>query len=190
MISFEREIREYLKAKNVTFIDYGASYDQPDFEIKGRTTTFLAEAKEKRQTYSTSTWPINFPETKAFILDELTARKLMMYPQNGCLVIRDNTTGLYYFTDPVRLWLMPRTRCERNHNGFMKGKWVLNFDSFMQSDRLSDLFVWMRDWVNESKELFSRDAHLHAVDIPGETIVEAGTPRTEEQKEHDVQETR
>ena len=191
MISFEREIREYLTRARVAFEDHGEAYDVPDFKIIGRTTTAWVEVKEKRQVYDASVWPLcDTKESDAFILDELTARKLFNFGSTSCLFVRDNTTGLYYFSDPIALFLMPRTRCVREYNGFMKGKWVLNLKNFMGSDKLSDMFVFMRDWMNEYEGLVHRNAALHRPDFINETITVAGTPRTEEQQEHDVNVTR
>jgi hypothetical protein len=188
--SFEREIREYLDKMGVEFEDHGASFTKPDFYIKGLTSMFYVEVKEKRQKYNTDLWPISFPEHHAFILDELTARKMMQYPLNGCVLVRDNTTGLYFFADVMALWLMERTRCVRNHNNVLKGKWVLDLRNFMASDQLADMFVFMRDYLTVSTGLVNRDVWLHRPDFPGERIEVSGTPRTKEQKAHDIAETR
>ena len=191
MISFEREMKQYLERVGMEYEDCSSAFDQPDFKVRGRTSMAYIEVKEKRQKIREDVWPFGaIPEHKAFILDELTARKLMQYTLNGALFVRDNTTGLYYFADVMSLWLMPRVRCERDHNNYMKGKWVVDLRNFMGSDRLHDLFIFMRDYLEEAPGLVKRDAAIHRPDFPGEEIVVAGTPRTEEQREHDVQATR
>lgn len=190
MVSLEQEIKSFLSKKGVEFDDYGDSFTKPDFRLRGRSAVAWIEAKEKRQKYNTDVWPITIPEHHSFILDELTARKLMAYSMSGCLVVRDNTTGLYHFADVMSLWLMPRVRCERNHNNYMKGKWVIDLRNFLGSERLSDMFVFLRDHLEEAYGLVKRDAAIHRPDFVGEEIVVAGTPRTEEQKEHDVKATR
>jgi len=192
MISFEREIRNYLKQHNIDYEDFCDSFSEPDFKVIGNTTDVWMEVKEKRQKYSADKWPLmDIPETSAFILDELTARKLFNFGSTAVLFVRDNTTGLYYFSDPLALFLMPRVRAERNHNGFMKGKWVLDLRNFYGSERLHDLFVFTRDWLQDYPGLVGRNAAIYRNDFVGENrITEAGTPRTEQQKEHDVEATR
>lgn len=191
MVSFEEEIRNYLNKSNAKWEDYTDSFNMPDFEVHGKTSHAHIEVKEKRQAYSKDAWKLaTHEEWNTVILDELTARKLMPFAKTGALFVRDNTTGLYYFSDVIALWLMPRQRCYRNHGGFMKGKWVLDLGNFQITDSVSDLFACMADYLKMS-DLFDRNAALHRQDqFKGEACYEAGTPRTDEQKEYDLQQTR
>lgn len=192
MKSFEREMREFLKDKDISFADHGDAFKSPDFLITGKGgESVWVEVKEKRQKYAADKWPFgDLAEHNAFILDELTARKVFLYGPKSCIFIRDNTTGLFYFADPLALFLMSRTRCTRNHGGVQKGKWVVNLKNFLGSDKLYDLFVFMRDYMTELEGLTNRDVWPYRPDFVDEVIVEAGTPRTNAQKEYDVQATR
>lgn len=115
---------------------------------------------------------------------------MMIHVRNGAVFVRDNTTGLYYMADVLSLWLMDRKRCYRDHNGFPKGKWILDLRNFKQSDNLGSLFNFLSQYMNIAENLVNRDASLHRQDLFGEVLVEAGTPRTNEQKEYDVSATR
>ncbi len=180
MISFEREIKEFLTSKRIVFVDNGSDYKEPDFYIHGKNRIAHLEVKEKRQHYNPSQWPI-IQEQFMFILDELTARKLMRYEETGCLFVRDNLTGFYYFANVLSLWLMPRYRCNREMDkGHLKGKWILDLRDFMSSDKLVDMFVFMRDYVDESPGLFGR-AHVECYrpDFYNEDDIKVyGTKRT------------
>lgn len=197
MISFEQEVRDFLTSKKVTFEDNSrtqAGFTDPDFMVQLKHGHMYMELKEKRQKYDPTVWPIEpKEEVTSFILDEFTARKLMSKAERAFMLVRDNTTGLYYYTDVYALWLMPRIRVNRrmivNDSGqsVLKGKWILNLRNFYMSDNLLNLFVQANKWIGEVKQLMTKGVACY--NPFGNEIQEAGTTRTKELREFDVKVT-
>jgi hypothetical protein len=192
MPSFEQEIKDLLGKHNVKYDDNSSSYSQPDFVVQLKGGHLFLEVKEKRQSYAIDKWPIDPQEEhKTFILDELTVRKLMCHTPSSGLAVRDNTTGLYYFADIFALTLMPRVRCNREMaEGVFKGKWVLNFSNFEITDSVLGIFQKANKFKDTSALLLRERVDCYKPYFLGEDVTTAGSLRTAEQKEYDVEATR
>lgn len=129
MKSLESEVRDLLTARGVEFCDKTDSSSSPDFTIIINNTPVALELKEKRQRIKLSNWPAtSIPEKHLFLVDELTARKLLVPAPYAGIIVRDNIVGAYIFINVIDLWTMPRIRVNRvvSEGGYLKGKWMLD----------------------------------------------------------------
>lgn len=191
MISFEQEVREWLIFNNATFVDNSLSYKLPDYTIlRGTDKPFQLEVKEKRQSYAMHNWPTTIPEPNLFIVDELTVRKLLYHSPLSGMLVRDNTSGLYYFFSVLDLALVPVDSCNRvtNYSGTpgLKGKWLVSFVQVNSAFNLSDAFKGIRDYVKDHEDLFLKHTPLYG----RWGVKTCGSVRDDNYRQHDVAVTR
>lgn len=190
--SLESDVHHYLWRNKIAFTDNRKSLTEADFILHFRRADFHLEVKEKRQHVKLSNWPeTNIKEEHLFILDELTAKRLMSHVPYAGVLIRDNLTGIYSFLDVLGLWLMPKIRANRvlNDQGQMKGKWMLDQRNGLRGTDLQLIFPQIFEWaVEEAPSLVERTA-CYGV-FSNEQVPNAGEYRTKEQRQHDYAETR
>lgn len=123
MISLEREIREYLKYKNIEYKDHTNSTTNLDFQVED----FFIDAKEKRQKYNENNWKTEIPQEHLFILNEADVVKALAHGYNSCFIVRDNIEGMYHLFPMIDLCCMPKQRVDRKiYSGDMVRKWLVD----------------------------------------------------------------
>ena len=197
MISFEQEVKKLLDQYKVPYNDYGESGDSPDLHIQLTTGAFYLELKEKRQTYNPGQWPLITHEHHSFIIDEFTVRKIMTKAPLVGVAIRDNTTGLYYFADVYTLVFSPHQRCNREMESIhgdeivnIKGKWCLDMRFFPCFDNLKEMFITIKYYMTNLPTDPSNGVDCFNLYKIVSNIPVAGTKRSLESREHDVEKTR
>ena len=190
-MSFETDIKVYLKQRRYEFIDNTAKKAAPDFSIYISQRWFRLEVKEKLQAVRIDRWPaVDFPEVDLFILDELSARRLLMGGALGGLAVRDYQQPGYIFFDVLRLWTMPRKRVLRQFSlGRQKAKWLINLRNGIYCKDLNQLIDTIRFYLLDMDFIYNDDI-LPYGPFYGEVIETGGTPRTAEQRQHDRAVTR
>jgi hypothetical protein len=192
MLSLEREIAEYLFYVGVPYEDYTGSRHKLDFAVHINNTTFRLDAKEKRQRINIRAWPtVSIPERYLFILDDLSARKVLRLSPNSGIVIRDNVAGGYFFMDVVNLMLMPRVRVNRSlsrDDTVLKGKWMLDLRNGSPCGTLDDVFLCIERYLQSKFTIFGQTDCYG--DYYGELIGLGGETRTGEHRRIDFGGTR
>ncbi len=196
MPSFEQELKQYFREHKIAFDDNSDSFKKLDFAFGDREAKrrFYFDAKEKRQRYVRRNWPAadHIPEAHLFIMDDLAARKILAYAPNSGLVVRDNICRKYYFFSVVDLYLMPRTRVNReirkNVRGF-KGKWLTDLRNGHCCDTLADVFAGIKTYLDQRENIFTNILECYGK-YSGEEIPAAGITRRPEHWSVDVRETR
>jgi hypothetical protein len=191
--SLENETREFLLKYSVMFIDNSRSFDRLDFSFYSDPihTNFQVETKEKRQHIDLENWPpVGIPEKHLFILDDLSARKLLKASPYSGIIVRDNLLHRYYFFDVVKLLLMPRVRVNRSLDGKekLKGKWLIDLRNGIESGDLYGIFKSIREYIDSIDVIFSSPECFG--DFVGEEISKGGIPRGAGYRNHDFEETR
>jgi hypothetical protein len=192
--SLEQEMDLYLKSQGLKFYNYTVSPVRLDFTIfmpHGGEKFFL-EVKEKRKTTKISQWPkVNIPEPDLFILDDLSARKILKMAPNSGLIVRTNLTNRYYFFDVVTLWEMPRLRVNRALNEektVFKGKWMIDLRNGYQGNKLDQVFGALKTYYEQQEQYF-REPECFG-NFRGEHIGVGGEVRTRAFKIEDYNATR
>lgn len=193
MRSLEQEILYFVKEQGYTFKSYTKSGHLPDFAIQVHDTPFFLEAKEKRQRININNWPtVDVPERELFILDDLSARKLLRFAPNSGLVIRDNLRERYFFFDIVTLMLIPRLRVNRpmdyNHTK-LKGKWMIDLRNAQDCRSLHSVFQTVWNYIGTQDTIFEEYTPAWG-DFEGEYITLGGEVRTREHRQIDYSSTR
>lgn len=158
--SFEQEILEYFGQNQIEFTDHSASLHGLDFSYipTGSAKPFYFDTKEKRQRYNLTNWPkIDIPEASLFILDDLSARKVLACAPHAGLIVRDNVGGFYYFFSVVDLFLMPKKRANRpikRQVEAWKGKWLIDLRNGRQCNSLTAAFTAIAEYESAHQEIF------------------------------------
>ncbi|HEX9974184.1 MAG TPA: hypothetical protein VGD14_19095 [bacterium] len=195
MPSLESEFKLYFKQHQIPYEDHSSSLKKLDFSFgdpKAK-TYFCFDVKEKRQHYTKQNWQqVDIPEQYLFILDDLSARKILAYAPNSGLVIRDNVHQKYYFFTVVDLYLMPKKRVNRvikKQVETQKGKWLIDLRNGRTCTNLLEIFEAIESYLKDRENIF-----LHTLDCYGkyfgEEIGQGGIPRKPAHWEVDVKETR
>lgn len=192
MQSLEEEMREQLAKCNIGFTDNSGSPTKLDFRIAiTEKCGFWLEVKEKRQHTKKSNWPeIDIPEEHLFILDDLSARKLLRHSPLSGLAVRNNVTGRYYFIDVVTLFLMPKLRVNRllNERGELKGKWMIDIRNGTLCGSSEDVIRAMYHYTGDIEKVFTETACYGY--FVNEHVGLGGEFRTQEQRKYDYAATR
>lgn len=180
-IPFETELKTYLQGHLwLRFDDYTNSYHELDLRLIGRTHDFHLELKEKKQPYKRSSWPdTGVPWDHLFILDDLSARKVLFAGTNAGIAIRDKLLGRYVFMSVVDLAMMPKVRFNRETNfggsPDVKGKWAIDLRNGVQSTTLDQLISSVGRYVAGRTQALSMKQCWG--EYPGEEIRSGGIPR-------------
>ena len=205
MLSFEQEIKQYLKLNNIVYIDNSSEYKLLDFTIPNFITeskgdvnvskSLFLEVKEKRQKYNLSNWSMihEADEVHTFIVDELSCRKILAYSPFSGLLVRDNLHHGYYWFSILDLFLMPKKRANRqiqkNSENHLKGKLFLDFRNANKATDLDLSFSQIRQAIKDRLKLYTEKNECHG-DYYGEAIPVQGITRTSNHWDTDVNETR
>jgi hypothetical protein len=194
MISFEQEIKTFLKQQGLEFKDNSESFKRLDFSVQlDENWRFHFDAKEKRQRYNLYNWHLTEElEKHTFIIDDLAARKVLAYAPYAGMVVRDNLLGGYYFFSVLDLFLMPKTRVNRpifKEKEALKGKWIIDLRNGLKCPSMEKVLLAMRLFVEKREDLFLNILECFG-DYTGEDIVNRGEVRKPEYWNIDVMETR
>ena len=190
MESFEREIKEYLKKKTISFEDNTGSHDTLDFTLSVYDVHF--DAKEKKQHFNVSNWQgASIPEEYFFILDDLAARKILLKSPRSFLVIRDNMTGpAYYVFSIIDLLCLPKHRVKRRLEKSVvafKGKWYIDLRHAASFATLESVIEYMIEYPTHFKQIFNEHIDCWG-EYAGEDIQIAGTVRRSHHWKKDLSE--
>lgn len=192
--SFESTFRSMLDLHGVEYVDNSRSRDRLDFSlhVKSRSTWFSLELKEKRQRIYTTAWPeVSIPERHLFILDDQSARRVLLRLPHSAVAVRDNLSGRYFFFGGVDLALMPKVRVNRpvNRSGSrLKGKWMVDFRNGVSVKTIDQLLAKIVEYIDELHNVKTEPA-CYGV-YKGEHIGVGGEPRSREHKRLDFGSTR
>lgn len=193
-MSLESILRSEFNRNNLVFRDYTNSMTKLDFTLHLSNGVYLkVDAKEKRQPLKRANWAVPewVTEGNEFILDDLSARKLLLVAPYSAIVVEDVPREKFFVASVLTIWLMPRVRINRKtskHN--TKGKWLLSLENFtaIEIDEIVQYFeqVFSTDMIsNEYKtipECFGS--------FIGESISYGGEYRTREMRDYDYAVTR
>jgi len=136
MDSFEHIMDTWLRKQNYSFRTFTKSYTKLDFTVHLNTGAwFKLEVKEKRQPLKRANWeiPADLASEDVFILDDLTARKILKVAPFSGVAVQDRVRSKYFVADVLELWMMPRVRINRKiTKDKLKGKWILDFNNFIE----------------------------------------------------------
>jgi len=192
MEPLEAEVDDYLREQRVDFRNNTSSATKLDFTLYlHEGIRFYLEVKEKRQPTKMSQWPdIGIEEKHLFILDDLSARKILRQSPNSGVFIRNNVLGKYYFFDVVTLWSVPRVRVNRyldREHTKAKGKWLLDLRNSHSGRNVGMLLPTIMRYLENQRYLFSDTACYEYI---GEEIGIGGEVRTKEHRRLDINATR
>lgn len=189
-VSFEKEIRDFLRNQDISYKDYTNSATKVDFSYTLKSHTFWFDVKEKRQEYNMKNWTDLIPEKDCFILDELGIRKVMEHGAYSGIIIRNNLLDEYIFFSFLDLFSMPKIRVNRetNSKGYLKGKWIINLNNGKRCKTLKELFLSIGKYKEKKDNLFSQGECYG--EYSGEKIEIKGTTRTGYYKFIDYSSTR
>ena len=190
MQSFEKEMKQFLDKLNLPYEDNREANNMPDFSIWIADKIFRLEVKEKRRRTKLGNWPaVRTPEEFLFLIDELTARRVLCYAPAAGVILRDNNHRRYVFVHVVNLWTQPRVRVNRKvSDTHMKGKWMLDMRNNVVTKSLDVAMRAVCEFAEKLDAIASVPGCLgHYVD---EQIPIGGEYRTKAMKEYDYQVTR
>ncbi len=198
MLSLEQEIRQYLRRQSRPFYDFSRGeerFKRLDFALGdaecGR--QFHFDAKEKRRHYNLHNWPpTSIPEAELFILDDLAARKILLFAPYAGLLVRDHLHSRYVLFTVVDLFLMPKQRLNRpiqHHRRALKGKWLIDLRNGLNGSTLAEMFAAIERYLDLQEEVFFKELACFG-QYEGETIARGGIVRRPWHWQHDVQQTR
>lgn len=190
IISLEQEVRDWFSGHKVDYMDYSDQPTTPDFGIISGNARLWLEVKEKRQRIRVENWPpVSTPQEYLFILDELTARRMMPLAPYAGIIVRDNTVWRYTFISILSIWLMPRVRVNRQTNDHhQKGKWMLDLRNGVVCNTLTGAMKAFYEYVNKADRVY--ELGRCAGRYVGESIPLGGEPRTDQMKQYDLMMTR
>ena len=145
--AFERRVRRQLAADGeFEILDSTESFDELDFELGCRGRRIFLEVKEKKQHYR-ERWSeaADIPEEHLFILDELSARKIMLRCPRAWLLVNDICADRLSVFGALELLTIPKKRVNRSIEAGVatfKGKWLIDLrhaDSFEDMPPALDL---------------------------------------------------
>ncbi|MEZ4527924.1 MAG: hypothetical protein R2941_18570 [Desulfobacterales bacterium] len=193
-VSFEQELRQFFSAKQILFHDRSDSFRYPDFSIPDPakdTKRFYFDAKEKRQRYNMRHWQTDIPEEHFFIIDDLSARKILAFAPRSGILIRNNISEKYHLFTVLDLFLMPKKRVNRpihKNRQTYKGKWLTDLRNSRESDSLEGIFASVHAYLTHLEQIF-----LNTIECYGnyrEDIGEQGIVRRPGHWDTDVKATR
>jgi hypothetical protein len=195
MQSLESEFKNYFTQHQIPYEDHITSLKKLDFSFgdpKAK-TYFCFDVKEKRQHYTTRNWQqITIPEEHLFILDDLAARKILVFAPNSGLVIRDNIHQKYYFFSVVDLYLMPKKRVNRaikKQVETKKGKWLIDLRNGRSCSNLTEIFESIESYLKDRENIFLQTLECYG-NYYEEEIGQGGITRKPGHWEIDVKGTR
>ncbi len=203
--SFEQELKAYFKNHNYAYVDNSAEFKLLDFTLLDFITEvrenakvnrkFYLEVKEKRQVYNTKNWDIIRPEEEVhmFIMDELSARKILAYAPFSGLLVRNNLTSMYHWFSIMDMYLMPKIRVDRpiqKHDTISyKGKWIMDLRNSKAFTNLALAFDEIRGHVLNREHLYTGVNECYGRYV-NEQIHKQGIVRNPGHWDTDVAETR
>ena len=194
MSSLEEEFKTYVETyTSLSVYDNTASMEKLDFTLIGN-STFHVETKEKRQPYSLRNWQgVAIPEEFLFILDDLSARKVLAAGPNSGLLVRD-WNGMLYFFSVLDLFEMPKVRFNRSvkyeaqKDESLKGKWAIDLRNGQRCNSYRSALTAISSYIGSQKNLFS-STPCHG-SYQGEAILMGGITRKVEHRQVDYLNTR
>ncbi|MBD3287540.1 hypothetical protein GF337_01940 [candidate division KSB1 bacterium] len=195
MISLEQEIKQYFTKNNISFDDHSSSLKLLDFGFGDRESKryFSFDAKEKCEPYQIKNWrQAKIPEKHLFILDDLAARKILIFAPNSGLVVRDNIHKSYHLFTIVDLFLMPKLRVNRQINRqvqTLKGKWLIDLRHGLHCQSLPDVFQAIESYLDDRENIFTNTLKCYG-EYYGEPINRDGTTRIPKYWDKDYDRTR
>ena len=130
--AFEAKARKAIRADGeFELLDSTDSFDEVDFELGCRGRRVFVEVKEKKQRYRDA-WvdASGIAEEDLFILDELSARKIILRSPRAYLVVHDENSERIVLYGSLELLTIPKVRVNRSIDGGVatyKGKWLIDF---------------------------------------------------------------
>lgn len=198
MPSLEQEILNHFQQHGIPFHQHVGDetrFERLDFGFgdSGRKRYFSFDAKEKRQHYNLKNWPdAGIGEEHLFIIDDLAARRVLVFAPNAGLVIRDNLRRLYFLFTVVDLFLMPKVRVNRQlgvNPPLLKGKWLIDLRNGQHYPDLAAVFAGIAAYLDQRELIFSKELACFGAYV-GETITAGGVTRQPQHWERDIRETR
>lgn len=195
MNSFESIMKFILDTEKYEYIDHSNSYTKMDFMISLKNGYPLSlEVKEKRQPIKMANWPVpeGIEDHNVFILDDLTARKMLLESPFSALAVQDRVLERYFVADVLDLWSMPRVRVNRKiADGKLKGKWILDFRNFIQVEDYSMILDYFEEIMEKDTLLgrFEQSPDVYGSYF-GETVGNGGVSRSEYHRKTDYFSTR
>jgi hypothetical protein len=159
------------------FRDQTRAFDRLDFSFEFGGERVEVDLKEKIRPTSAGLaglWA-DVPRDDLFVLDETVYRRIVWQGGGGYLVIHDHPVGRWLTFGPWELTLGPRMRYRRwseRATEFLKGKVLLDLRTASHSNPEFSLNALL-DAVELSR---SRLSQVEAVEIPGQSIPEVGSP--------------
>lgn len=206
-MSFENDFKEFLGGlaeggQLDGYEDFTDSMTRPDFKIKCKDgLTLWAECKEKRKPYKIENWPdferLEISESEAFIEDELSLRRLVYLGPYSFLLIKDCSLRdeiTFYIFDILDIMCVPKIRNNRQMEGGLKGKWLLNLRWASKCEDIDSMWRLMCDkskgleyqcGVEEGEKGQPTECHG---DYHGESIGVGGVLRTNYYRSKDLSE--
>jgi len=192
--SLESILKELFDSNGLYTRDYTNSMTKLDFTVHLANGVWLKiDAKEKRQPLKRSNWPVPdwIGDGDEFILDDLSARKLLLVAPYSAIVVYDKPRDLFFSSSVLNIWTMPRVRVNRNiGRGKMKGKWILSLKNFtpIYLDQLVQYFetVFSVEFITNEYKNISECYGSYT----GEDVGTGGEYRTKQMKEYDYAVTR
>jgi hypothetical protein len=188
-LSFEQEIKKLLTTRYRDLVDSTESHTRLDFHIPS--AGIHIEVKEKRQKFTMSHWPeVSIPQDHFFILDDLTARKLLQHAPHSYVLIRDSSVRpqMYYVYSIVDLLIIPKRRCrrpiKRNVPAF-KGKWLIDLRSAAAFESAESAIDYIVGYKNKHAAIF--ESHIDCWgNYHDEDVIQAGIVRRASHWEKDT----
>lgn len=158
--TFEREVGKALrKDGEFELLDSTESYDEVDFELGCRGRRIFLEIKEKRQPYREA-WleASGIKQERLFILDELSARKIVLRAPRAYLLVKDHLQSSLTLFGALELVTLPKTRINRSIDGGIatyKGKWLIDLRHGKGCETLPEAFELIKRRSSSEEELWS-----------------------------------
>lgn len=191
MGKFEEELRAFLTANGMPFIDNTGSLETLDFSLTDVNIHF--DVKEKKQHINIGKWQgATIPEEHLFILDDLAARKILLKSPRSFLLVRDctRTPTLFVVFSIVDLLCMPKRRVRRKlerASESVKGKWYTDLRHGAAHGTLANAVTYMKLYPEQFPAIFK--SHIDCWEsYEGENILTAGSVRTQQYWDKDLHE--
>ncbi len=177
--AFEKAVIAGLDGLGWEYQDNTAAHDRPDLfifrQVRGRRVRLALELKEKRQPYR-GRWAelAGVPEAELFVLDEVSARKLLANSPRALLLFWDETQPAqpYVLFSIIDLYCIPKVRVQRPialSSRRVKAKWLLDRRHGRAFAELKDAFAAMTNYLDHGMLADLRRLEAHG-DFVGETL--------------------
>jgi hypothetical protein len=179
---FEQAVKTGLGMLGWEFQDNTTEHDRPDFyifrQVRGERVRVALELKEKRQPYRPRWAEISgVPETGLLVLDEVAARKLLVYAPRAVLLFWDETQTVrpYVLFTIIDLLCVPKVRVQRPialNSPRLKAKWLLDRRHGRLLPDLGSAFAAIANYVDREiwDDLRRLEAHGEFVGERVETL--------------------